>query len=143
MPHKAVSRPPRASSMPFDIDSYPDQSRCEEAIHATKLGPEARMSAEKTFLRQRFRQGRQFLRTKRIMADAALPDGLGDAQRAFLGLQRANDIDQTAIRPQHGSRGIQQIVLDPNQRLHVSLALQVRNVRMAPDGAGGTAGGIQ
>ena len=67
----------------------------------------------------------------------------GDARRPLLGLKRADGIDDHPAGLGHGDGIVQQAVLERRQLGQVLRVLQPGQIGMAPDGAGGRAGGIQ
>ena len=87
---------------------------------------------------QRFRQCGQFGSGKWVVLQTGLLRG-GQGGRAFLRLQRANRIDHPAAGPQHRGGGGDQGVLLLRESGDVLLALEVRDVGVAADGARGAA----
>ena len=67
----------------------------------------------------------------------------GDHRRAFLGLERADAIDQRSARLDQGQRGVEKAPLRACQPGHLLRRLDPGRVRMAPDGARRRTGRIQ
>ena len=65
-----------------------------------------------------------------------------DAGVAFLGLEGADGVDQAAAWAEEASGGCEKAVLAVGQGGDVTFALEVKDVGVAADGAGGGAGGV-
>lgn len=69
--------------------------------------------------------------------------GGGDPFPPLFGLQRTDGIDQPPPRPQQCDRRIEQSVLEGGERGKIGGTAEMRDVGVAADGAGATAGGVE